>query len=182
MSVVPGAAVGVAFGQVDQVTHPLHFGLQVVGAFGLRRSHQRLAGAHRDTQCAQALDLGRIVRQQAHRLNFQVAQHERGKVVGALVGIAAEQKIGVNCVVTLVLEIVGPQLIEQADSAALLSQIDQDTGALLRDPLQRQMELCQAIATQGPEDLACEALGMHSGENVLPLGDVSQHERDVVFV
>ena len=44
------------------------------------------------------------------------------------------------------------------------------------------MELRQAIATQGPEDLACKALGMHPGENVLPFGDVAKHKRYVILV
>ncbi len=61
---------------------------------------------------------------------------------------------------TLILEFVGAKLVEQADAASLLEQVEQHTFAFEGDPFQGRVELNAAVAARRAEDIAGEALGV----------------------
>ena len=102
--------------------------------------------------------------------------------VVAQVGGQAELEVGVDGVEALLLELVGAQLVEQADAAALLGEVEQHALALALDHRQRRLELLAAVAAQRVEDVAGEALGVDADEHVLGAGDVALDHRDVVLV
>jgi len=81
-------------------------------------------------QSAQAIDLGRVVGHQAHRADAQILQDAGGGGVVALIRLMAEGQIGLDRIVPLVLQVVGAQLVEQADAAPLLPQVDDHAAAL----------------------------------------------------
>ena len=78
--------------------------------------------AHLDALLDQPLDLHRIVGQQAHAPDAEMAQHDRGGLERALVGLEAELPVGIQGVEALVLQLVGAQLVDQADAAALVGR------------------------------------------------------------
>jgi hypothetical protein len=55
-------------------------------------------------------------------------------------------EVGLHRVGAGVLQLVGAQLVEQADAAALLQQVQQHAAAFRRDPAHRQVELMPAVA------------------------------------
>ena len=64
--------------------------------------------------------------------------------------------------------------MQQADASTLVAaQIEHDTAALIRDGRHRGLQLGTAVTPQGPQDVAREALGVHTHEYALPVADVS---------
>ena len=97
----------------------------------------------------------------------QVHQDLGADPVVAQVGRHAQLEVGVDGVEALLLELVGLELVEQADAAALLGEVEQHAAALLLDAQQRVLELLAAVAAQRVEDVAGEALRVHAHEHVV---------------
>ena len=111
-------------------------------------------------------DLVGVVGQQPDGRDAEVAQDLGGGAVVAGVGGQPEVEVGVDGVAAAVLELVGLQLGDQADPAALVAaQVDHDAAALLDDPLQRLVELGAAVAAAAAEHVAGQALGVHPGQH-----------------
>ena len=87
--------------------------------------------------------------------------------VVAQVGGQAELEVGVDGVEALLLELVGLELVEQADPAALLGEVEQHAAALVLDHRERRGELVAAVAAQRVEDVAGQALAVDADEHVL---------------
>src|SRR5262249_35429408 len=76
-------------------------------------------------------------------------------------GFVAELEIGFDGVAALVLEFVGAELGHEADAAAFLLLIEKDSGTGLGDGGEGELELLAAVAAEGMEGIAGEALGGH---------------------
>src|SRR5881394_1551433 len=76
----------------------------------------------------------------------------------AAVGFIAQFEIGFNGVEALVLKLVGAELGHEADAAAFLLLVEEDTGAGVGDGGHGELELLAAVAAEGVEDVAGEAL------------------------
>src|SRR5581483_8425121 len=63
----------------------------------------------------------------------ELTQHLRRREIDPLVGVEAELLVGVDRVEPGILELVGAQLVDQADAAALLREIEQNAAARLGD-------------------------------------------------
>ena len=59
-------------------------------------------------------------------MQAQLGQDLRADPVVALVGLEAQGLVGLDRVLALVLELVGHDLVDEADAAALLAQVEQD--------------------------------------------------------
>ena len=105
----------------------------------------------------------------------------RAQFIVALVGFEAEMMIGFNGVVPGVLELIGLQLIHQADAPSFLKLIDQDSGAAFGNSFQREVELIAAIAAAGPEHIAGQALGMDAQQGRLFGNRIPHHERENIL-
>ena len=78
-------------------------------------------------------------------------------------------EVRVDGVEAVVLEVVGLQLVGDADAAALVAaQVDDDAAARLGDRAQRVVELGAAVAAVRAEDVAREALAVHAHEHGSP--------------
>ena len=127
--------------------------------------------------------LRRVVRHQPHRGDAEVDEDLRADAVLARVGREAELEIRLDRVAALVLQRVRAQLVAEPDAAAFVAaQVHDDALALLRDLLERAVELHAAVAPQRPEHVAGEALAVHAHEHVLLPGDLAPHEREVLGV
>ena len=107
----------------------------------VHRGQQGQPAGHRNAQPAEALDLLRVVGQQAYRANPQVPENERSNSIIAPVGLVAQEQVGVYRIVALVLQVVGPQLFRQADAPAFLAQVDQHAASFSGDLLQGLIQL-----------------------------------------
>ena len=137
---------------------------------------------HAQAVALEADDLLRVVRQQADLAEPEVDEDLGADAVVAQVGRQAELQVRVDGVEALLLELVGAQLVEQADPAALLREVEEHALALLLDAHERVLELLAAVAAQRVEDVAGQALGVDADEHVvLPL-DLALDHRDVVLV
>ncbi len=91
--------------------------------------------------------------------------------VVALVVAEPEGQVGIDRVEALVLQSVRSQLVEQADAATLLAQVQDHARLLLADGAQRGGELIAAVAAQGAQGVAGEALAVQpDGHVLLPEG------------
>uniref|UniRef100_A0A0E0HFK6 Uncharacterized protein n=1 Tax=Oryza nivara TaxID=4536 RepID=A0A0E0HFK6_ORYNI len=89
----------------------------------------------------------------------------------------AELDVGLDGVVAVVLEVVGAELLAEADAAALVAaEVDEDAAAGLVDELHRQVQLVAAVAAGGAEDVAGQALGMDPHQDVLAVADSNATE------
>ena len=100
-------------------------------------------------------------------LEPEVDEDLRADAVVAQVGRQPELEVGVDGVEPAVLQLVGAQLVEQPDPAALLGEVEQHAAALALDLRQRRLELLAAVAAQRVEDVAGQALGVHAHEHVV---------------
>ena len=81
----------------------------------------------------------------------------------------------------MLLELVGAQLVQEADSATLLRHVQQHAALLGPDLGERQLELLAAVAAERMEDVARETLRVDTDEHVLLPVDLAPHERHVVL-
>ncbi len=84
-----------------------------------------------------------------------------------LVGLEAQSLIGVDGVEALVLEAIGSQLVDQADAAALLRQIEQHAAARFFDGVDGAAQLLAAIAFERAQEVAGEARRMQPRQDGL---------------
>ena len=107
---------------------------------------QRLDDA--EAVALEADELARVVRQQAHGADAEVAEDLRADAVVALVRLEAEPLVRLDGVEPLILQLVRAQLVGEPDAAALLVQIQQHAAPFARDLLHRRVELRAAVAAQ----------------------------------
>ena len=82
----------------------------------------------------------------------------------------------------LLLELVGADLVAQADAPALVApQVDEHPAALGLDEVEGLAQLGSAVAAQRAEHVAGEALGVHPHQHVLVAGHVAHHEGQVLL-
>ncbi len=118
-------------------------------------------------------------------MHLEIGEHLRAGGVLARVDRQSEIEVRVDGIGAAILEVVGAQLAEQADAAALMSaQIEHDAAALGRDRCHRRVQLRAAVAPVGAEHVARQAFGVHAHQGVLavPAGsaDVAEHQGNVL--
>ena len=137
---------------------------------------------HGDALRLQGPDLEWIVGHEPDRLDAEVFQDPRGKGVFPLVRLVSQHDIGVHRIVSFVLQVVGFDLLGQADAAPLLAHVDNHAPAGFRDPAERQVKLFAAVAAQGSEHIPGEAFRMHPGEHFPPVREVPHDKGQVGLV
>src|SRR5690606_2212242 len=117
--------VDVQVGQV--VAHARGLGLQVPQVVGRGRDDDRHPLGHLDPVLLQLGRVVGVVRHQADGRDAEVPQDLGARGVVALVLAEAERQVGVDRVLAQVLQLVGAQLVQQADPPALVAaQVDDD--------------------------------------------------------
>ena len=135
----------------------------------------------RQPVAGQAGDLLGVVGEDADARQPEVDENLGADAVVAQVGRQPELKVRLDRVEALLLELVGAQLVEQADAAPLLAEVEQHSQPLAFDPRQRGFELLAAVAAQRVEHVAREAFRVDPDEHVAGAFDVALDERDVVL-
>ena len=99
----------------------------------------------------------------------------------AKVGSEAKFEIRFYGVIAFVLQGIGADLIDEADAAAFLTQVDEDAPTFFGDLAHGCGELLSAVAAERPEAVAGEAFGVEAHQHVLLAGQVNV-PRIVVFL
>src|SRR5215470_1426619 len=122
---------------------------------------------HLEPIALDADDLLRVVGEDAQLLRPQVHEDLRPDTVVAQVGLEAQGLIGFHGVLAVVLDLVGPQLVDEADPTSLLAHVHEDAAAFTLDDRERLVELRAAVAPARAEHVTGEALRVHAYENGL---------------
>src|SRR5207244_8181809 len=100
------------------------------------------------------------VGQQADSAETELAEHFRCRQVNPLIGVKAQLLVGVERVETSILQPVGSQLVDEADAAPFLREVEQQPATCSRDRCDPAAQLVAAIAAQAGEQVAGKALRM----------------------
>lgn len=155
-----------------------------MGRFG---NDGREAFGDADAVLLEGGDLFGVVGHEADGGDVEEAEDFGGKLEVAAVGGVAEFEVGFDGIAAVVLELVGAELGHEADAAAFLLLVEEDAAAGFGDGGEGELELLAAIAAEGVEDVAGEALGVDAddGRVGLPVGaggvGVAHDESDGAF-
>ena len=167
----------------DRVAELLTFRGEVARVLGGRLDLERHLLDDRQPVAVEPRELARIVREDADRRQPEVGEDLVADPPLPRVGREPEREVRLDRVEPVRLQLVGAELVEEADSAALLAHVQDDAAILLGlDARERVLELLAAVAEERVEDVARQALGVHADEDVLRALDVALHERDVLLV
>ncbi len=87
-------------------------------------------------------------------------EHRLAHGVVALVGAKTQLQVRLDGVGTAILQFIGTDLVQQADAATFLAQVEEHAAALLGDGGKRAFQLETAIAAQAEQRVAGQAFGM----------------------
>jgi hypothetical protein len=106
-------------------------------------------------------------------------QHRLHQLVVAGVGVEAQLQVGFDRVGAGFLQAVGADLVDQADAAAFLAQVEQDAAAFGGDFLQRAFELGAAVAALREHHVAGQAFRVDARQRRLAAAEVAQRHGQV---
>src|SRR5262249_16919992 len=139
-----------------EVAELASLGLEILGVFARLRRHQRHALLNPQAVPFEADELLRIVCHRPERLHAEVEEDLRTDAVVPEVGRKPQSLVRLDGVRTAVLQLVRLELVQEADAAAFLIEVDDYPPSLPRDQLHRRVELPAAVAARGVEDVAGE--------------------------
>ena len=156
-------------------------GLQIEAVF--------LGGLHLDgyplhdgqAEIGELVHLVRVVGEQAHGLHTQIAEDLGADVVLPEISGKAQGQVGLQGVHALILEGVGLQLVQQADAPALLPHVEEYAPALPFNLGHGGGQLLAAVAPQGAEAVAGEALGVNPAQHISAVPNVPLYQGHVVL-
>ncbi len=169
------------------MTHPVAFCHQVLDVLGVGAHRQRHPLDDVQAVAVQPDALGRVVGQQPHGPDSEIDEDLRTSAVVPGVGGQAQLEVGIHGVVTGVLQLVGLQLVHQADPAALVTaHIKDDAASFAGHHRHRGVQLRPAVAAAGTEYIAGKAFGVHPDQDVLAVavrpGDLAANQRHVLDI
>src|SRR5437868_3685046 len=123
----------------------------------------------------------RIIGNRPDRLEAEIEKNLGADSVVAQVRLEAEPLIRFDGIDSLVLKLVGLELVEQADAAALLIEIDDDALSFFGNHFHRGVELPTTVAAQGMKHVARQALRVHPHENTRIGTDIPINEGDMLM-
>ena len=163
------------------MAHFFLLGLEVEFVFSGGRDLDGDALGDGDAVLADVVDLLRVVCQEADMCRAKISKDLCACHVLAKVGSEAELEIRFDGVIAFVLQGIGADLIDEADAAAFLTQVDEDAATFFGDLAHGCGELLSAVAAERPEAVAGEAFGVDAAEDGRSVIDLPHGEGDVVL-
>jgi hypothetical protein len=146
------------------VAHLFAFGLEVALVGGLAGDLGGDALDDLDAGELEGFDFFGVVGDEADGGDAHLLEDLGGKLEVAAVGLVAELEVGFDGVEAFVLKLVGAEFGHEADAAALLLLVEHDAGSGFGDGGHGELELLAAVAAEGVEDVAGEALGVDTDD------------------
>src|SRR5690606_33532587 len=140
--------------------------------------HERHELLDLDAALGQLPGLLGVVAQQAHAADAEVLEDPDSGPVVASVGGQAGRAVGVERVEAVLLQAVGTQLVDEADSTPLLTAQVDDHAALGLDRVERGLQLRAALALERAERLTRQALRVHAHESAV--ARLARDPRDMI--
>ena len=165
---------------LDEVPHFGFFGLEI---FFVVRIGLRVDGNLFDDFKAVAVKSDNFFWIVGEEMNFseaEIGEDLSADTVFAEVGLVAEFEIGVDGVITLLLESVGANFGGEANAAAFLAHVKEDAFAGVGDSFHGLAQLAAAVATQGSEGVAGQAFAVDADKGGLAVGEVAAGKGKVV--
>ena len=98
-----------------------------------------------------------------------------------MVGFESQVFVRLHRIVAGILKLIGQQFVHEADAAAFLQLINQQTTATLGDRAEREMKLVTAIAPLGSKDVAGQALRVNAYECCFVRVGLTHYQSKYVF-
>src|SRR5262245_55648085 len=116
---------------------------------------------HCDSCLLDSLHFSGVVRHEPQTADTEIAEHFETKFVISVICFKTQMLVRLNRVHSLVLlKLVGAEFVDQADAAAFLQLINQNSASLFSDGTLGKLELIAAIAPAGVENISCQTLRM----------------------
>ena len=106
------------------MSHSCLFGLEVESIIGIGFNLNRNTLGDLQAEFLELVDLVRIIGQDAHSLDTELAQNLRTDEVLAFIAGKAQCQIGIKRIQSLLLQFIGAKFVDQTDSAAFLTQAE----------------------------------------------------------
>ena len=163
------------------MAHFFLLGFEVEFVFSGGRDFDGDALGDGDAVLADVVDFLRVVCQEADVGCAEISENLCAGHVLAKVGSEAELEIRFDGVIAFVLQGIGADLIDEADAAAFLTQVDEDAPTFFGDLAHGCGELLAAVAAERSEAVAGEAFGVNAAEDGRSVIDLPHSEGDVVL-
>ena len=158
---------------------------QQVALESLDRFNSRRDSFHNpDAGSFECLHFLGVVGHEANCFGTEFFKDSSGYFKLAAVGFVAKFEIRLDGVASVILQFIGAELRHQADAAAFLQLIHQHAAACFADGCKGEFQLGAAIAADGSEDVASEALRVDANDRSLfgsMRGDVAHHQGNDLF-
>lgn len=114
-----------------------------------------------------------IVGEKANFSESEISEDLGANAVFAKVGFVAEFEIGVDGVITLLLEFVSADFGDEANASAFLAHVKEDAFAGGGDSFHGLAQLAAAVATLGTEDVASQTFTVDADKGGLAVGKIA---------
>ena len=142
--------------------------------------NQRHAFNNIDSRFGQNFHFFRVIGQQTNFVHAQQLEHIRTQREITLICRKAQLMVSFNGIITLVLQRVGADFIEQADIASFLTMIKQDTAPFFSNMGESRFELEAAIATQAKQCIASQTFGVDTRQDRRLTCDIAKNQCDMI--
>src|SRR5918993_4922420 len=156
---------------------PLRLEVALVVAVGLHLDGDALG--YLQPEAPQAHDFRKIVGKETYALQVEVFEDLGSDPVVPEVGGETELLVGLDRVHALILEVVGPHLVEEPDTPTFLLHVGDHAFAFLRDAPHRSLKLLAAVAAQGVQSVACQARRVDPDEDIVLALGLAHNEGNV---
>lgn len=162
------------------MAHLLALGFEIFFRVGCGLDFAGDAFGDLDAALLEGRNLVGIIREKPNGFDVQSLEDRYRHVVVATVGFETKLFVCLHGIEPLILKLVGLELCHEADAAALLLFINEDSGAGFGDHLESHFKLLAAVAAQRTENVPGETLRVDADERRLGM-DVAHHEGDGFF-
>ncbi len=108
-------------------------------------------------------------------------EHRQADGVVAHVRREAQTLVGLHRIGAAILQLIGADLVQQADATALLPQVEQHAAPFGRDGLQRGLQLCTTVAAQAEQRVTGQAFGMQTAQHRLAVRHIAHRQRNMLL-
>ena len=155
------------FFKMERVAHAFFFSMQVTLVIRIRSDFNGYVFGDFQSVSLQSHTFHGVVGHQTHFAHTQFAQNLRSHAVVALIGVVAQMNVGINRIVSLLLEFISRNLSHKSDAASFLIEIKHNAFAFLVNHLHGLVQLFAAITPAAAENITGNARRVNADQHRL---------------